>query len=148
MIYDTLANISTYAGINERIAAGLKLLAETDWSKVEPGKYPVSDIMNYSVLEYESKPDSKLEAHDKYADIQYIAEGEEYMGVLAREEAKNETLFKEASDVHFFSDPFVNLHMDSSKFIVLYPQDGHAPGICVTPGQKIRRVVIKVKLVD
>jgi len=149
MIYDTLENIETYYGINSRIEEGLRVLKDTDFSKQENGTHTVSDNVYFNIIEYSSTPGGKLEAHDHYADIQFVAQGEEMMGILPRCDLKKETEFYPERDLHLYDDEdFICLPLNGSKFIVLYPQDGHAPGVGVNPGETIRRVVVKVKLSD
>ena len=79
MICDTLANIGTYTGISKRLAKGLNLLRETDFSTMEAGKYEVDgkDLF-YMIQSYQSKEKNDTpEAHRKYIDIQYVLSGEE-----------------------------------------------------------------------
>lgn len=147
MIYDTIANIPTYEGINPRIMEGLKLLQTVDFANTQPGKVVINDWLWYNVMDYESSVGGRLEAHNDWADIQYIAAGSEYMGVKARCDMGEPVESKPQNDVWFFGGDYAKLEMGGDKFIVLYPQDGHAPGDGKADGEKIRRVVIKVKLV-
>ena len=78
MIFDKLENIETYVSISDGLAKGLRLLKETDFSAMEPGKYTVDgDELYYMVQCYQSRPvNDTPEAHRKYIDIQYIVSGD------------------------------------------------------------------------
>ena len=146
MIYDTIANIDTYAGINPRIAEGLALLKDVDFANAPAGRTNINDNLYYSVMDYEASEGGRLEAHDIWADIQFVACGSEYIGVSMRSEMGEPTEERPASDVCFYEGEYAKVELGGDKFIVLYPQDVHAPGIAKVVGEKIRRVVIKVRL--
>ena len=85
MIFDTLDNIKNYEGLG-RVYTALQFLAETDFSKVELGRYELQgDDIFYMVQQYETDPDKTIsEAHKKYIDIQFMVDGEEIIGVFVR----------------------------------------------------------------
>ena len=82
MIFDTLNNVNNYKGLG-RVYDALKFLSETDFSKIELGRYELDgDNIFYMVQSYDTDPDKTIsEAHKKYIDIQYMVEGEEIIGV-------------------------------------------------------------------
>ena len=92
MIFDTLENIKNYEGLG-RVYTALKFLADTDFSKVELGRYELQgDDIFYMVQRYETDPDKTIsEAHKKYIDIQYMVDGEEIIGVSPISCKKTET---------------------------------------------------------
>ena len=74
MIYDKIDNLETYAGISERLMKGLRLLKETDFSALEPGRYEVDgNELYFMVQSYQTKESNDTpEAHKKYIDIQRV----------------------------------------------------------------------------
>ena len=148
MIFDTLKNVDNYKGIG-RVYDALKFLSETDFSKIELGRYELDgDNIFYMVQSYDTDPDKTIsEAHKKYIDIQYMVEGEEIIGVADISEDKELTEAKEENDVWFYDCKTEPLTLSAGKYMVLYPNDLHCPGVA-TKGKALtcRKVVVKVKV--
>jgi YhcH/YjgK/YiaL family protein len=148
MIFDTLKNVDNYKGLG-RVYDALKFLSETDFSKIELGRYELDgDNIFYMVQSYDTDPDKTIsEAHKKYIDIQYMVEGEEIIGVADISEDKELTEAKEENDVWFYNCKTEPLTLSSGKYMVLYPNDLHCPGVA-TNGTALtcRKVVVKVKV--
>jgi len=78
MILDRLENINYYKNLDENLTLGLEYLRDTDFSKLEMGKYEIKGDEVFAILQsYDTKEevDCKLEAHKKYVDIQYMVSG-------------------------------------------------------------------------
>lgn len=148
MIFDTLKNVDNYKGLG-RVYNALKFLSETDFSKIELGRYELDgDNIFYMVQSYDTDPDKTIsEAHKKYIDIQYMVEGEEIIGVADISEDKELTEAKEENDVWFYDCKTEPLVLSTGKYMVLYPNDLHCPGVA-TNGTALtcRKVVVKVKV--
>lgn len=148
MIFDTLKNVDNYKGLG-RVYDALKFLSETDFSKIELGRYELDgDNIFYMVQSYDTDPDKTIsEAHKKYIDIQYMVEGEEIIGVADISEDKELTEAKEENDVWFYDCKTEPLTLSAGKYMVLYPNDLHCPGVA-TKGKALtcRKVVVKVKV--
>ena len=148
MIFDTLKNVDNYKGLG-RVYNALKFLSETDFSKIELGRYELDgDNIFYMVQSYDTDPDKTIsEAHKKYIDIQYMVEGEEIIGVADISEDKELTEAKEENDVWFYDCKTEPLTLSAGKYMVLYPNDLHCPGVA-TKGKALtcRKVVVKVKV--
>ena len=148
MIFDTLKNVDNYKGLG-RVYDALKFLSETDFSKIELGRYELDgDNIFYMVQSYATDPDKTIsEAHKKYIDIQYMVEGEEIIGVADISEDKELTEAKEENDVWFYDCKTEPLVLSAGKYMVLYPNDLHCPGVA-TNGTALtcRKVVVKVKV--
>ena len=147
MIYDTLENAGIYSGVDTRIAKGLEILRNTDFAVLADGHYEIDDDVYYNIMSYDEGTAGVLEAHDKYADIQMVFEGEEYMGI-AKRDGLTEKEFKPENDIHFYSDTDKDVVvLGGDRFMVIFPQDAHAPGMAKYENMHIRRVCMKVKLV-
>ena len=148
MIYDKIEHIETYAPISERLAKGLHLLKETDFSVLEPGRYEVegSDLY-FMVQRYQSKEKNDTpEAHKNYIDIQYLLSGEELIGVGALADMTEEVTANPDSDFWLYHGPLSNIKLGNGYFTVLFPQDAHAPGIAVDAPAPVKKVVVKVRV--
>lgn len=148
MIFDTLDNVNNYEGLG-RVYTALKFLSETDFSKIDLGRYELDgDNIFYMVQSYNTDPDKTIsEAHKKYIDIQYMVEGEEIIGVADISCDKELTEAKEENDVWFYNCKTEPLTLSAGKYMVLYPNDLHCPGVA-TNGTALtcRKVVVKVKV--
>ena len=146
MIYDKLDHLEIYTSISERLAKGLRLLIETDFSVLEPGRYEVDgNDLYFMVQSYQSKEKNDTpEAHKKYIDIQYLLEGEELIGVGALSDMTEEVTANPDSDFCLYHGPLSYVKLGNGYFTVLFPQDAHAPGIAVDIPAAVRKVVVKV----
>ena len=148
MIFDTLNNVDNYKGLG-RVYTALKFLSETDFSKTDLGRYELDgDNIFYMVQSYDTDPSKTVsESHRKYIDIQFMVEGEEIIGVADISSEKELTEAKEENDVWFYNCKTEPLTLSAGKYMVLYPNDLHCPGVA-TNGKALtcRKVVVKVKV--
>ncbi len=149
MIIDKLENCERYYGLGERFAKAFEYLKATDFSKVEPGKYPLDgDALKIAVQEYETRDeaDCKIEAHKRYADIQFIYSGKEQMGIDSYTGQEPKTPYNEEKDVWFFDKYEFLLPVGEGSFTIFFPEDIHMP--CFKLGEKsnVKKVVMKVLL--
>ncbi|HKJ43497.1 MAG TPA: YhcH/YjgK/YiaL family protein [Sunxiuqinia sp.] len=119
-----------------------------DLKNLESGKYPiVSDEAFAMVMEYQTKQpeDAKWEAHRKYIDLQYIIEGEEKMGVLPLEHAKNALEYDEERDLIFFGENDGEFfHASPQVYFLFFPSDVHRPSVLVEEPASVKKLVIKI----
>ena len=89
--------------VHEPMPTGLKAIdAMTEWT---PGTVPLSDGNRILVQEgvTKAKEEKLCEAHRKYLDIQYILEGQEYVGWAPLEQTVLEGEFSEEKDIGMYS---------------------------------------------
>lgn len=148
MIKDKLENAKTYYGISENLKKGFEWLKSQDLKNINEGKYLISGEDIYAnVQEYETKSDSKYEAHRKYADIQYIVKGRELVGVCDINDCKSITPYDSDSDVEFLECGCEEnwQKLNEGEFLVLFPHDAHKP--CINPSEtktSVKKIVVKV----
>lgn len=146
MIFDKLDNIALYEGIAPGVFAGLKALRDTDFSALEDGRYELDGdklYMNVMTVDLKTAND-RPEAHKKYIDIQYVIEGRENIGVGFTDEMRKELSSDAENDIWFFEGETVKLRLEGDRFIVLFPNDAHAPCIRVGDEKTVRKAVVKV----
>ena len=149
MIYDSLKHLEAYKGIHPGIYRGLELLRDTDFSKLEDGRYEVDgDDLFYSIQSYQTNPANDApEAHRKYADIQFLISGQEKMGVGALEDMTDLAEARPEGDIWFYHGPLDEVTLSGDKFAVLFPGDAHAPSIAVNGiPAPCRKCVVKVRV--
>ncbi len=84
MIFDKIENSALYENISPLIKRAFEYLKQTDFSQLENGKHVIEGDSLFAIMqEYDTKNDgdAKLEAHQKYIDVQYIISGEECIGI-------------------------------------------------------------------
>lgn len=148
MIFDTLDHIETYKGIHPGVFKGLTILLDTDFSVLEDTRYYVDgEDLFFFLTTYETQSvNDTPEAHVKYIDIQCLLYGKEHMNVGALEEMTDEVMPRPEGDIRFYHGPTDTVTLRPGKFAVLFPGDAHAPNIAVDKPEKVRKVVVKVKV--
>jgi len=147
MILDKIENIQQYNGLSHLLNEGLKFVAETDFSKIEPGKIVLNDNLLFAtVSEYATKPaaDCKLEAHKKYIDIQFIVSGEEKIGFTTLAGQTPSVPYNPEKDIVFYSEEVTFLTLTSGTFAIFFPSDLHQPCVAATSPSNVKKVVVKV----
>lgn len=134
MIIDKLLNATLYSGLGERINKAFAYLKQTDFSKIELGKYEIEgDNIFALVNEYSTKDENegKPEAHKKYIDVQFVAKGSELMGYAPLENQKIINEYNEQNDITFFEGKCSFTKVNEGMFAIFFPTDVHLPGIKV-----------------
>lgn len=114
----------------------------------EPGRVVIDGddlYVNNTEAEGVDAVSQPLEVHRKYIDVHILLEGSERIGWKALEDVTNETKAYDAeSDCALYAEPAdVYVDLKPGQFVVVYPEDPHAPLI----GQgRIRKLIAKVKL--
>lgn len=145
MIFDTIDNVKSYAGLG-RVSTALDFLAATDFSTMELGRYELDgDNIYYMVQEYTTEEKPHAEVHEQYIDIQYLLAGKESIGVAPLSTEKTLVMVKEGKDCSLYDCVTQPITVQAGEFMVLYPQDIHRPGDIAETPCAVRKVVVKVK---
>ncbi|PKO15208.1 MAG: YhcH/YjgK/YiaL family protein [Chloroflexi bacterium HGW-Chloroflexi-10] len=148
MILDTLNNHTRYSGISHNLFAALKFLFETDLTSLPIGRTDIDgDNLFALVQEYDTKSAElgKWEAHRKYIDVQYILSGRERMG-FANIYTMDLGDYLPEKDFQAMSGEGNTMDLSAGDFAIFFPEDGHKPCLCVTAPERVKKVVIKVKI--
>ncbi len=148
MILDNVNNLALYKNVHPLVARCMEFLAETDVNALAPGKYEIVGKELYcNVLEYETHEPKLFEAHDKYADLQYLVSGNERMDYAPRAICKAENEYDEVKDVIKISaEKFSPLSLKGGEFALFFPDDAHRPNVADGAVTKNKKIVFKIKL--
>lgn len=149
MIIDKLKNATIYTSISENLRNGFEFLKNTDLSSLEMGRYEIDGKEVYALVsEYDSKDpgECRLEAHKTYADIQYIVSGREAIGFAILNNQDILSPYNPDKDIVFFSGETNPLILETGMFAVFFPQDVHRPCMQIDGSEKVKKVVVKVRL--
>lgn len=148
MIVDNIKNAHLYYDLGQKYKTALEFLQKNDLKTMENGKYLIqNDDIYIIVQEYETKnaKDSKLEAHQKYTDIQYIIKGREKLGYLHIDKFSPETFYDTNKDIIFGNGDCTFVEANEGDFVIFTPQDAHMPCISIDAPSQVKKAVIKIK---
>lgn len=149
MILDKIENAAFYTAISENLTKGFEYLKNTDFQNTEVGKYEIDGKEVFAMVsEYESKAheNCRPEAHHAYTDIQYIISGREAIGYAPLSGQTPTTEFNSEKDIIFYSGETVAVNLEAGMFAVFFPQDIHQPCMQISGPEKVKKVVVKVKM--
>ena len=151
MIIDTLENASLYYSVHPLFQEAFNHVAGLNLESLEEGKSEISNGLFQIVAKGMGKTNSeslkKFECHNKNIDIQIVIDGVETFGWKPRAtciEPNGE--YNDEKDVLFYNDaPDMYFQLQKGQFVILFPNDVHAPMI----GEgEIGKMVLKVKIDD
>ena len=126
-------------------------LRDSNLLTLKPGKYVIDGDNAYATItEAPSKTfeQSAWESHRKYIDLQYVIKGEEKIGVAPIATA---TVIKPYDD----SRDAANYNADGQYYIAIpgtfflfFPGDAHRPNIKVDGYDIVKKLVIKIRMVE
>lgn len=149
MIIDTLENAGRYASIHPLFAQAFAYLNNTDLVALEDGKYDISEGLKSIASNKKGKTAAeslaKFECHNKNIDIQFCISGNEQIGWKPRAKCVTPNgEYSDEKDVQFYNDePDMFFSLTAGQFVILFPEDVHAPMI---GDDLIKKLVIKVKI--
>lgn len=146
MIYSDLKSGGIYAATDDKIALCLtyapKLNADTPC-----GRYDISDDVFVNVMTYRPKPieEAVAETHRRYADLQLILDGEEWMGCPDPEKLTVVTPFEEEKDIALWkSSDIALLPMRKGNWALFMPGEPHAPSLRMQDCT-VKKAVFKIR---
>lgn len=149
MILDRIKNYRLYSDINPSISKALQYIKDTDFGKRDAGKLEIEGEDIFSIVsEYKTKDleDCRLEAHRKYIDIHYMAEGCELIGYSFLDNHEQATQYDSDNDFILYCGNKNYLKLEEGMFAIFFPTDLHMPGIMVDKPALVKKIVMKVKL--
>ncbi len=90
--------------------------------------------------------EGRWESHLKYIDIQVVVEGQEFIGVTEISKLKLAEDLTPAKDLLFYAPHGLasSVHLGAGEAAILYPSDGHLPGLIAGSQVFVRKAVVKV----
>ena len=137
--------------VDEKLAKALRYIAQTDFTRVEDGKYEVEGqeiVAGVNTYMTERKTARRPEKHTKNIDVQLVARGEEEIFVMPYNLACIVTEdFMEERDVAFYSCSERNsVKLKAGDFVVIYPWEIHRPNCALNEPCEVQKVVVKVRV--
>jgi len=150
MIIDRFENLDLYFDKESRLYKAVCFARDFDFSRSD-GKYKVDgDDVFAECKTYFTKPveERSFESHVKHIDVQVMLEGQEMMGHTLDKGLEVTREYSEEKDVQKYNRPekYSPVVMKPGWFIVFFPQDLHMPDCIVDKQEKVRKLVVKVKV--
>ncbi|MBV8251254.1 MAG: YhcH/YjgK/YiaL family protein [Chitinophaga sp.] len=150
MILDTLDRATLYHVLGAKFEKAFDYLRQTDFSKVEKGKYEIDGTHIFAIVnEYDTIEEAgeQMEAHRKYIDIQYVVNGEERIGHDFLGDKSPSKAYSETEDYMLFAEkPAFYTHLKAGQFAIFFPTDLHMPNLRIAVPVAVKKVVIKISV--
>jgi biofilm protein TabA len=148
MILDSLPQWRRYAALNARFARAFAFLEQAP-ADVADGRHEIEgDAVFALVQRYQTRPATgPLEAHRRYVDVQYIARGREVIQWAPLASLATVTRpYDEAQDAGLFAADagMVPVRLSTGQFMILFPDDAHAPCGAWAEPESVVKIVVKV----
>ena len=131
MILDTMQNARSYYAAHRMFEKAFEFLGRKDLAQLPAGRVEIAGDALFAIVAQKEGAGkaAKLESHRKYLDIQVPIRGLDLVGWSPLAACtENAEPFDAAKDIGFFSGrPEIWLPTPPGTFLILYPQDVHAP---------------------
>lgn len=146
MIIDTLENAEYYYLLNQSFEAAFAFLKRPDTASLPDGRHTIDGDTVYATIfrgRGKGRAQARLESHQRYIDIQYILSGSDDIGLKSRRACRFPIGQYDADkDILFYSDMAESrVTLGPGAFIILYPEDAHAP---LSGTEDVAKIVVKV----
>lgn len=148
MIHGSLKDAEAALLKDGRLAPGFEFLRKTPTGLAD-GRHEIGGGAHAIVSTYQtsSSGGKRFEAHRRYIDLQYVAEGEETAHVAPVSSLSTAEEYDETRDTAFFHDPpsHETITLRAGSFAVFYPEDAHRPGVMAGAAPcAVRKIVVKI----
>ena len=148
MIKDTLAHAARYAAVHPLFLRAFEWLAAYAAARPSEGRVALDGDRLVALPQgYTTHPLDcrKFETHDRFIDIQYIVSGSERIYVGDPTAMTPVVPYDPEKDIAFFEGRGAAETLRAGEFLIIWPDEAHAPGC--DPGAEpasVRKVVLKV----
>ncbi|MEW6219828.1 MAG: YhcH/YjgK/YiaL family protein [Thermodesulfobacteriota bacterium] len=146
MVIDGIGRAALYSGLSPWIWRGLELLQHTDLAALPEGRQAIDgELLYLAVHRYRTRPRQEgiWEAHRRYIDLQAVAWGVEAVGWAPLERLQAGE-YDPARDFLPLTGDGDFLTLAAGQFLLLFPDDGHMPGLAVAEPVEVKKVVVKI----
>jgi YhcH/YjgK/YiaL family protein len=149
MVCDHITYASEYFNLSQGIRHALEYLQTADLGALNTGRHDLDgDRVFALVSDYDTRVPGETfwEAHRRHVDVQYVHAGSERIGYgdLATFETESYDEVRDLVVARGHSARYVEV--GSGEFVILLPHDVHMPGLTPRAVQRVRKIVVKVRL--
>lgn len=152
MIYGTISHAKRYQGLHpgiDRVLEEVTAYAADNY----PGGRIILDgdkvFLNLSEYDTHSFTEGMMEAHREYIDVMYMVEGTETIYVKPVDRLRNVTKEYDSAIDAMLADidgETCEIRLAKGDFIILFPEDAHAPACHAEQPTHVKKIIGKVKI--
>ena len=149
MIFAKISDAEKYFGVIDGLDKAIEFIKNALESGADEGRYELSDGIYAVVSTYETKSpeECSLESHRVYADVQAVIGGSEAMLVRDKNGLQTAVAYSDERDIEFYeSARSSSIVLEAGSFVLLLPEDAHAPGMMLDTPEAVKKVVVKIRL--
>jgi YhcH/YjgK/YiaL family protein len=153
MIVCDLLDLPKQTILSDEMLKAFQFIQQASGTDLPDGRVEIDGVKIYGLVQsYNSKLENdhpKFEAHRRYLDVQFIVSGQEQIGWAAVGSMQNPTDYNEIKDVFHGSvglDKITFVKLRAGQLAVLYPTDGHAPGLSDGASSPVKKIVVKIQI--
>ena len=145
MITDHISHFSRYSGLNLNFETAAKYFEAHDPFRLADGRTEVDgdNVFIHTSVNHLERESMAWEAHEKYADVQLILEGEERFGWS--DEAEMDPLDASRDFRTCRAEAKMDFTLTAGQFVIFMPGEPHAPGNPAGQPGDCRKAVVKVR---
>lgn len=146
MVKDVLSLSDRYRSLGPRFVRAFDFALAADFPVMPDGTYPVGgDDVRALVQRYTTKPahEGRWEAHRAHIDLQMVVTGEEQVGVAPISRLVAEP-YDAGRDLLWLTGEGDRVTLRPWDFLLLWPEDGHMPGLAIADPVPVLKVVFKI----
>lgn len=147
MILDHLSRAEKYYNVHTSFRRAFDFLKTTNLRSLPLGKTTIDgdDIYIIVAKDEQGNERRKLETHTKYIDIQLPIEGSFPLEWHDEDSCKNISQeYDKEKDIALYNDPpLFTVQLVPDMFVILFPQDAHAPQPPITT---VTKAIVKVAI--
>jgi biofilm protein TabA len=151
MIIDLLANAPAYFSVHPLFEKAFSFIGESNIDNTEPGVVIIEEGLLRAIFSEQlgvtaGESMAEFECHNQHIDIQLCIKGRERFGWRPRGTCvEPKGVYDMEKDVLFYNDaPTTFFELSAGQFVILFPEDVHAPLIAVND-EPIKKLVMKVR---
>ncbi len=151
MVVTDLEHMAQQVAMTPAMKKALAWLKQNAAADLPDGRIAIDGDNVYVMIQsYDTIPASdpqKMEAHEKYIDVQYVVNGEEVIGWALTNRLTETMAFDAAKDVWLGTVPAADctpVRLSKGQAAVLYPTDAHAPRLAAGKPGFVKKLVVKV----
>ncbi len=151
MVVSSLDQLGRYKALSKNFADAIAWIEAGSWRSLGDGRHDVGGAAFFAqLMRFETKPlaGCDYETHQRYADIQILVEGEEYVMVRPVAGMDVKTPYEADRDIQFFeggkSAPEHRVALEPGVAAFFFPEDAHKPCVARSAPVKVRKLVVKV----
>jgi len=151
MIITRLELLASQIALTPALSTALTWLAFARTQNLLDGRVEIDGSKVYALVQsYDTRPEPRFEAHQRYLDIQYIVSGKERFGWAGLENLTPADPYNPDKDVvkgSVLDEAASFVHLSAGYLAVVWPADAHAPGVADDQPSPVKKIVVKVSVV-